>query len=122
MTEEIYVGKKAEFEDGSRKIVEVNNREVCVILKDDEYFAYENYCYHQGGPACEGQLLAKVEAVLAEDKTLIQETYSDQEMHIVCPWHGWEYELKTGECVTNRRIRLKSYEVLLTEEDIYVKP
>lgn len=118
---EVYVGKKSEFEDGSRKIIEVNNREVCVILKDNEYYAYENYCYHQGGPACEGQMLPKVEAVVAGDGTLIEETFSEKEMHIVCPWHGFEYELKTGECVTNRKVRLKRYELVFHEEDIYVK-
>ena len=30
-------------------------------------------------------------------------------MHFVCPWHGYEYDLKTGECAADRRLRLKSY-------------
>ena len=33
-------------------------------------------------------------------------------MHFVCPWHGYEYDMKTGECVSDRRLKLKKYEVV----------
>jgi len=45
--------------------------------------------------------------------------FSD-EVHFVCPWHGYEYDLKTGECAADRRLRLKTYQVVRRGEDIYV--
>ena len=39
---------------------------------------------------------------------------------LVCPWHGYEYELQTGECVGDRRLRLKKFDVVRRGEDIFV--
>jgi nitrite reductase/ring-hydroxylating ferredoxin subunit len=41
-------------------------------------------------------------------------------MHFVCPWHGYEYELETGCCVGDYRLKLKKYQVVHRGEDIYV--
>ena len=55
---------------------------------------------------CEGLLMAKVEEVIAEDKTYQGMTFNHDEMHIVCPWHGWG-DLATGDMVADRKFRLK---------------
>ena len=39
--------------------------------------------------------MAKVEEVIADDKTYHGMRFNHDEMHIVCPWHGWEYDLET---------------------------
>src|SRR6187401_2762559 len=72
-------------------------------------YAYSNFCLHQGGPACEGLTIAKVEERLRPDKTSLGLFFSDTEMHFVCPWHGYEYDMKTGECVSDRKLKLRSY-------------
>ena len=41
-------------------------------------------------------------------------------IHFVCPWHGYEYDLKTGECVGDRRLKLKRFEVVHRGDDIFV--
>ena len=41
-------------------------------------------------------------------------------MHFVCPWHGYEYELETGQCVGDRKLKLKKFEVVRRGDDIYV--
>jgi nitrite reductase/ring-hydroxylating ferredoxin subunit len=41
-------------------------------------------------------------------------------VNFVCPWHGYEYDLKTGECVPDRKLRLKKYKVVRKGDDIYV--
>ena len=48
-----------------------------------------------------------------------RQIFSD-EVHFVCPWHGYEFELKTGECVGDRRLRLKKFEVVRRGDDIFV--
>ena len=54
----------------------------------------------------------QVEDVLAPDKTWLGQKFSDTKVHFVCPWHGYEYDIKTGECAADRRLRLKSFEVV----------
>ncbi len=85
-----------------------------------QFYAYENLCVHQGGPACEGVMMHKVEDVLGARPHLERPAFSKDEMHFVCPWHGYEYDLKTGECAADRKLRLKSFEVVRRGEDIYV--
>jgi len=57
--------------------------------------------------------------VFYKDGTYQGQTFSD-EVHFVCPWHGYEYELQTGECVGDRRLRLKKFDVVRRGEDIFV--
>ena len=117
---EQFVGKAAEFEDGGRRIIRLGQDEVGIFKHEGEYFAYSNYCLHAGGPACEGLIIAKVEERILPDKTSDGLYFSKDETHFVCPWHGYEYDLKTGECVGNRKLKLRSYEVIERGTDIIV--
>jgi nitrite reductase/ring-hydroxylating ferredoxin subunit len=116
---ETLVGEIADFDRQDRAIVSVDGREIGVFRCDDGYVAYENRCLHQGGPACEGILINRVEAVLAPDRSIVGERFAD-DMHFVCPWHGWEYDLRTGECAADRRLRLRRFDVVERDARIYV--
>ncbi len=117
---EVFVAKTAQFADGERRIVSHGGREIGVFHWQGAFYAYENLCVHQGGPACEGLLMHKVEDVLGPDRTWHGQRFSDHEIHFVCPWHGYEYDLKTGECAADRSLKLKSFEVVRRGEDVYV--
>lgn len=117
---EVLVGTRSDFDDGGRRLISAGGAEIGVLLHGGDFVAYENRCVHQGGPVCEGKIIARVEAVLGEDKTMLGERFSDTETHIVCPWHGYEYDLATGECAADRRLRLRRYEVVVKGEDVYV--
>ncbi|MEY3552149.1 MAG: hypothetical protein RL735_497 [Pseudomonadota bacterium] len=117
---EQFVGRLSEFVDGSRQIVKVGKAEIGVFRHEGEFFAYSNYCLHQGGPACEGLIIAKVEEHLREDKTSMGLYFSEKDLNFVCPWHGYEYDMKTGECISDRKLKLKRYEVVQKGDDIYV--
>jgi len=117
---EFFVAKIAQFPDGERRIVSHAGGEIGVFHWQGEFYAYENLCLHQGGPACEGVIMHKVEDVVGADRTWQGQKFSDHEIHFVCPWHGYEYDLKTGECAADRSLRLKSFEVVRRGEDIYV--
>jgi nitrite reductase/ring-hydroxylating ferredoxin subunit len=41
-------------------------------------------------------------------------------MHIVCPWHGYEYKLETGECAADKKLKLRRYEVIERDGGVYV--
>jgi nitrite reductase/ring-hydroxylating ferredoxin subunit len=117
---EKFVGKASEIKDGDRRIVFVGDREIGVFNHRGKYYAYSNVCLHQGGPACEGLIIAKVEERILPDKTSRGLYFSEDEMHFVCPWHGYEYDITTGEFVGDRRQKLRRYEVLQRGDDVYV--
>jgi nitrite reductase/ring-hydroxylating ferredoxin subunit len=66
-------------------------------------------------------VIAKVEDVIAPDRTHQGQRFSKDQIHFVCPWHGYEYDLKTGECVPDRKLRLKRFEVVEKGGEIYVR-
>ena len=53
------------------------------------------------------------------DRTYEGQTFAD-ELHFVCPWHGYEYDIKTGECAADRRLKLRKYEVVRRGDDVFV--
>ena len=114
------VGKASEFNDGDRRIVFIGDREIGVFKDKGTFYAYSNTCLHQGGPACEGLTMAKVEERLRPDMTSQGLYFSETQMNFICPWHGMEYDMKTGECVSDRKMKLKKYKVLEKGDDLYV--
>jgi nitrite reductase/ring-hydroxylating ferredoxin subunit len=113
------VGKASDIKDGDRKIVTAGKREIGVFHKGGDFYAYSNTCLHQGGPACEGMISQNVVDVIDKDGLYQGQTYGD-ETHFVCPWHGYEYDLKTGECIGDRKLKLRKYEIVKRGEEIYV--
>jgi nitrite reductase/ring-hydroxylating ferredoxin subunit len=117
---EKFVAKASEMTDGDRRIVFVGDHEIGVFRHQGQYYAYSNFCLHQGGPACEGLTIAKVEERLRPDKTSQGLYFSETQMNFVCPWHGMEYDMKTGECISDRKMKLKKYQVLEKGDEVYV--
>ena len=117
---EVFVAKATQFPDGERRIVSHAGGEIGVFHWQGKFYAYENMCLHQGGPACEGTIMHKVEDVIGPDRSWQGQRFSSEEIHFVCPWHGYEYDLKTGEFAADRSLKLKSFEVVRRGEDIYV--
>ena len=117
---EVFVAKVGEIPDGERRIVSSGAHEIGVFHWQGQFYAYANMCLHQGGPACEGLTIAKVEERIMPDKTSRGLYFSEEELHFVCPWHGYEYDMKTGECVSDRKLKLRKFQVVQKGDDIYV--
>lgn len=117
---EKFIGYADEFDEGARKIVPFNDEKVVVLRHNGSLHAFANRCVHMGGPVGEGIIMPKVEARLSEDKKLLGERFSDSEFHLVCPWHGWEYDLETGECAADRRVGLKKFNVVERSQELYL--
>lgn len=62
----------------------------------DRLYAYENRCAHQGGPACQGRIVSRVRERLDDGQRSLGLVFDDSVMHVVCPWHGFEYDVTTG--------------------------
>jgi nitrite reductase (NADH) small subunit len=119
MTEK-FIGPISEFKDGDCRIIEQDGLEIGVYRWRGRFYAYRNHCFHQGGPVCEGMLLGKVEDVIAADRTHLGQRFNDDDPHMVCPWHGWEFRLLTGESATDPRLRLQQFTVVERGAAAYV--
>lgn len=93
------VAKKSEIPPGSSKVVEVGGKAVAVFNCDGDFYAIENTCKHRGGPLGEGSLAGKT---------------------VTCPWHGWEYDVTSGECSMDRSIKVQKFDVKVEGEDIFI--
>src|SRR5690606_29174720 len=103
-----------------RKVIAQGDLEIGVFFLEGQYFAWENKCTHQGGPICQGRILNRVEEVLAADQTSRGLKWSESDVHIVCPWHGFEFNIKTGRHPGSKNIRLKPFDVKVTNGEVYV--
>ncbi len=117
---EVFIGKAEEFADRDRRIVAHGDQEIGVFRVSGKFYAYENNCVHQGGPICQGQIRERVVEALAADKTSLGLQYDTATLHLVCPWHGYEFDIKTGRHPGRRDVRLKNYEVKLKGDDVFV--
>ncbi len=108
----VFVGHRSELPDGTQRIVSVPGGEIGVIAHGGHLYAYRNRCAHQGGPVCEGMVIGRVMAAMTEDKKMLGEYFSESEPHLVCPWHGMEFLLESGESAVDPRFRLHRHEVV----------
>ena len=117
---EVFVCAQSDMQDGDRYIVRTETGdELGVFFYGGEYYSYSNYCVHAGGPACEGIMIPRVLDLIDENRHHVGQAFSE-EMHFVCPWHGFEYDLRTGECIGNRKLKLKQYQVVVRDGGVYV--
>ncbi len=101
------VGTVEDIPPGERKIVEIGGRTVGVFNVDGEYFAVLNRCPHQGGSLCSGRQTGLVTSSRPGEYTV---TRSNE--IIRCPWHGWEFDLRTGQSWFDpRAVRVRRYDV-----------
>ena len=96
-----------EIAPGGRKLVEVRGRPVVIFNVKGEFFAMSDRCPHQGGPLSKGNLTGLVSSSAPGEYC-----YSRQGEVIRCPWHSWEYDLRTGKSWCDpARLRLRQFPV-----------
>jgi nitrite reductase (NADH) small subunit len=85
---------------GRPRLVEVRGVRVVLARVGDAVYACGDACAHRGGPLSEGKLSGA---------------------RLACPWHGWLYDVKTGQCsFPGRGASVPSYKVRLDGNDIFV--
>lgn len=86
------VAATADIPLGAKKLVTVKGREIGIFNVNGEFFALANRCPHAGGPMCEGRVSALVRSKGPGDYQL------DRKGEFLrCPWHGWEFDIRTGQ-------------------------
>jgi 3-phenylpropionate/trans-cinnamate dioxygenase ferredoxin subunit len=101
------VAAVADIPPGGRKLVEVAGRAVVVFKVGGEFFALNNRCPHRGGSLCQGRLTG-----LVQSDEPGEYRYSRRGEIIRCPWHGWEFDIRTGRSWCDpQRLRVRQYDV-----------
>jgi nitrite reductase/ring-hydroxylating ferredoxin subunit len=111
------VGCSGDLPVGQMKLVELNGREVGVIrLHSGELRAIMNRCPHKGAPICKGIVGGAWNSCGPGDITL------DKSREVlVCPWHGFQFDLSTGkEVFWKRPASLKMYPIEDIDGEIVV--
>jgi nitrite reductase/ring-hydroxylating ferredoxin subunit len=92
---------------GGRKLVTVNGRAVVVFNLGGEFFALSNRCPHRGGSLAHGKLTG-----LVQSSEPGEYRYSRRGEIIRCPWHSWEFDIRTGQSWCDpKRLRVRNYAV-----------
>lgn len=86
------VATVGEIPPGSRKLLTIAGRDIGIFNIGGDYFALLNRCPHQGGALCQGTLVG-----LVTSTTPGEFTYNRRGEMLKCPWHGWEYDVRTGQ-------------------------
>jgi nitrite reductase/ring-hydroxylating ferredoxin subunit len=86
--------------EGEAKEFPCGDKMICVVNVNGVITALDNVCLHRGGPLGQG--------VVEGDK-------------LVCPWHGWQWDPKTGEAVHNPAAKLAVYPLKMENGDVMIE-
>lgn len=111
------VGALSDFPAGEFILRNVDGQDVGIVkLRSGEFRAIRNYCPHKGAPICRGKIGGTWPPVAPGDLK-----YDREGEVLVCPWHGFEYDLQTGrEMFGTGLTRLRMFTVQIIDGEIYV--
>ena len=75
------------------------DRIVALFNVDGEFFALDGVCPHQGGPLAKGALAGCI---------------------LTCPWHGWQFDVRTGQHQLNARFTQPRFAVRTCGDGVFV--
>ena len=99
MKQYVRVVAKGDLEPGTGKTVDVNGTPVALFNVDGVYHAIHNTCPHEDGSLGEGAL---------------------SQATVVCPLHAYEFDVTSGECLTEPVYSVERFEVRVEGDDILI--
>ena len=103
----------AELPPGTSTTVKAFGTTVAVFNVKGQVFALSNHCPHHGGPLCHGRISV---AVLPSQP--YEYRYGREGRVLICPWHGWEFDIESGRTIFDPAVRVKIYEARIEEGEI----
>ena len=100
MSRRVLVGEAAGIGVGEGRVVEADGKTLALFNVDGAFYALDNACAHRGGPLGEGDLEGTV---------------------VVCPWHAWRWDVKTGANVNNPAVRMTCFPVSVDGGRVFVE-
>jgi NAD(P)H-dependent nitrite reductase small subunit len=94
------VGPLAELVENEGRRVEIEGRAVAVYRRGDRVYAVDDSCPHMGASLSDGFVNGKT---------------------VVCPWHGWTFDLETGASPLDAEERVEKFPVVVEDGQIYIE-
>lgn len=91
----------AEIPEGRPIRFEAGGHDVLLVRLGSRILAYRNQCPHMGNPLHQGPVEGSV---------------------ITCPWHGFRFDLVSGECLTVPHVQLEPFPVRVHGQRVWVRP
>ncbi len=92
--------RKDEVPPGTIREFQLDGTTIALANVNGQFHAISNTCLHRGGPLGQGVLDGPI---------------------VTCPWHGWEYDVTTGQIKANPTVGVACYKVEVRGEDIFVE-
>lgn len=99
MADFITVCRETDITPNAARRFIVNGKEIALYHLAGKFYATQQACLHRNGPLAEGEING---------------------CSVTCPWHGWEYDIPTGEHRSNRAAKLATYAVQVENGEVQV--
>ncbi len=100
------VGRPSSIPEGSHAIVTAGGHEIGVYRIGGSFYGLLNRCPHLAGPLCAGQVVTEVFSPMPGDVR-----GNPDRTFVTCPWHNWEFDIKTGQSYWNPKLRVRPFSV-----------
>ena len=101
--------------EGERRLIEVGGHTIGVYQVDGAFFALADRCPHRAAPlASRGEVVNSVAWVGDELRVTRLNSL------VRCPWHKWDFDIATGQCTVDARLRVKRYTTRVEGEELVV--
>ena len=110
------VACKADLAPGERRIVEVAGRSIGIFNVHGTYYALHNRCPHMAGALCAGPVTGT-----ARPTDSVEFVYERAGEIVRCGWHGWEFDITTGRCLVDARMRARTFPATVEDGEVIVQ-
>ena len=95
-----HVGEVDDFPSGQRRELVVAGQIVALFRVENEFFALDGICPHQGGPLGKGDLAGCI---------------------VTCPWHGFQFDVRDGQHQSSQQLQQPCFTVKIDGNDVFVE-
>jgi nitrite reductase (NADH) small subunit len=110
----VEAGAVDELAEGVPKPVVVGSREIVLVRWRGRVFAVRNVCPHMTQSFEFGSVMGRPCGSLGEVD------YREDDPILTCPWHQFEYSLTSGQCITDRNLRVRTYNVSIEDGKVFI--
>ncbi len=100
MAKFVKVGRADELAEGQARLAHVDGQRIAIFHVGGRFYALEANCPHEGGPLEDGVIEA---------------------MRVICPWHGYDFDLRTGACGLDPELRALTYPLKVQDGDLLIE-
>ncbi len=110
------VGSISDFEEGRPALVKINGGDIAVVKWRGAFYATAARCPHMGAPLCAGIVGPRLKGGCEVGAIEVDEEVPS----LGCPWHGWRFDLRTGQSSWDPKYGLRTYRVECDGERVNV--